>query len=162
MTPDKANLFDNVYGGDVLKLLDQVAYACASRHAERHGATLSLDQATFREPIHADKLPTFLASVNFAGNTSVEMGTKVIAEDILTQATRYVNSYFLTMVTMDENRKLCHAPTFTPANPGDVRCRKAAELRRYMRRQFEEKFNQIRADSILSLEALSNRAVACR
>lgn len=31
MTPDAANFSGNVHGGNILKLLDQVAYACASR-----------------------------------------------------------------------------------------------------------------------------------
>ena len=144
MTPDKTNFFGNVHGGDVLKLLDQVAYACASRYAGRHVVTLSVDQVTFRQPIHVGELLTFLASVNFTGNTSIEVGIKVIAEDILTQETRHVNSCFLTMVAMDENRKPVHVHTFMPSTPDEVRRHKAAELRREMRRQFEEKFTQIR------------------
>eukprot|EP01037_Dinobryon_pediforme_P003875 gene3871-3924_t len=52
MTPDTANFAGNVHGGSVLKLLDQVAYACASRYASRYVVTLSVDQVTFRQPIH--------------------------------------------------------------------------------------------------------------
>ena len=33
MTPDMANFSGNVHGGTILKLLDQVAYACASRYS---------------------------------------------------------------------------------------------------------------------------------
>ena len=62
MTPDMANFMGNVHGGAILKLLDQVAYACASRHAGRYVTTLSVDQVTFREPIHVGELVTFLAS----------------------------------------------------------------------------------------------------
>lgn len=32
MTPDTANFAGNVHGGTILKLLDKVAYACASRY----------------------------------------------------------------------------------------------------------------------------------
>ena len=49
MTPDLANFSGNVHGGTVLKLLDQVAYACASRYAGRYVVTLSVDQVIFRE-----------------------------------------------------------------------------------------------------------------
>lgn len=105
---------------------------------------------TFRQPIHVGELLTFLASVNFTGNTSIEVGIKVIAEDILTQETRHVNSCFLTMVAMDENRKPVHVPAFHPSNPDEVRRQKAAELRREMRRQFEEKFTQIRKSEAVS------------
>jgi acyl-CoA hydrolase len=34
MTSDTANFSSKVHGGAILKLLDQVAYACASRYAE--------------------------------------------------------------------------------------------------------------------------------
>ena len=43
MTPDMANFIGNVHGGDLLKMLDQVAYACASRYSGSHVVTLSVD-----------------------------------------------------------------------------------------------------------------------
>ena len=62
MTPDMANFAGNVHGGTILKLLDQVAYACASRYSGRYVVTLSVDKVTFCEPIHVGELVTFLAS----------------------------------------------------------------------------------------------------
>ena len=44
MTPDTANFAGNVHGGTLLRLLDQVAYACASRYAGRYVVTLSVDR----------------------------------------------------------------------------------------------------------------------
>ena len=82
MTPDMANFSGNVHGGIVLKLLDQVAYACASRYAGKYVVTLSVDQVMFRQPIHVGEMVTFLASVNYTGRTSMEVGIKVIAENI--------------------------------------------------------------------------------
>ena len=67
MTPDMANFAGNVHGGTILKLLDQVAYACASRYAGRYVVTLSVDQVMFRQPIHVGELVTFLACVNHTG-----------------------------------------------------------------------------------------------
>ena len=77
MTPDMANFSGNVHGGTLLKYLDEVAYACASRYAGRYVVTLSVDQVIFREPVHVGELVTFLASVNYTGNTSMEVGIKV-------------------------------------------------------------------------------------
>src|ERR1700744_1194091 len=91
MTPDMANFSGNVHGGHILKLLDQVAYACASRYAARYVVTLSVDRVTFREPIHGGELVTFLASVNYTGRTSMEVGIKVSAENIHTRVLRHVN-----------------------------------------------------------------------
>src|SRR5882672_8395815 len=89
MTPDMANFTGNVHGGTILKLLDQVAYACASRYCGQYVVTLSVDQVMFRQPIHVGELVTFLASVNFTGTTSMEIGIKVVAENILTQTLRH-------------------------------------------------------------------------
>ncbi|HEY4074158.1 MAG TPA: hotdog domain-containing protein, partial [Herbaspirillum sp.] len=69
MSPDMANFSGNVHGGAILKLLDQVAYACASRYAAQYVVTLSVDQVTFRQPIHVGELVSFLASVNHTGTS---------------------------------------------------------------------------------------------
>src|SRR6186713_1679750 len=102
MTPDMANFAGNVHGGTVLKLLDQVAYACASRYAAHYVVTLSVDQVIFRQPIHVGELVTFLAAVNYVGKSSMEVGIKVVAENIRTQVARHVNSCFFTMVAVDD------------------------------------------------------------
>ena len=69
MTPDMANFSGNVHGGTLLKYMDEVAYACASRYAGRYVVTLSVDQVIFREPVHVGEMVTFLASVNYCGRT---------------------------------------------------------------------------------------------
>lgn len=144
MTPDKTNFFGNFHGGDVLKLLDQVAYACASRYAGKHVVTLSVDQVTFKQPIHVGELLTFLASVNYTGTSSIEVGIKVIAENILTKVVRHVNSCFLTMVAMDENRRPTQVPKFEPSTSDEIRRYKSAELRKEMRKELEARFHSIR------------------
>lgn len=84
MTPDTANFSGKVHGGTILKLLDQVAYACASRYCGNYVVTLSVDQVMFRQPIHVGELVTFLASINHTGSSSMEVGIKVLAEHIRT------------------------------------------------------------------------------
>lgn len=104
MTPDMANFSGNVHGGDVLKLLDQVAYACASRYAGCYVVTLSVDQVLFKEPIRVGELVTFLASVNYVGKTSMEIGIKVVAEDIQNRSVRHTNSCYFTMVAFQDGK----------------------------------------------------------
>ena len=145
MTPDKANFMGNVHGGDLLKLLDQVAYACASRYAGKQAVTLSVDQVTFRQPIHVGELVTCFASVNYTGNTSMEVGIKVIAENIQSQAKRHVNSCFFTMVAIGQDGKPSVVPTFTPKTPDELRRHRGAQLRREMRRQYENEALNIRS-----------------
>jgi acyl-CoA hydrolase len=145
MTPDTANFAGNVHGGTILKLLDQVAYACASRYAGRYVVTLSVDQVVFRQAIHVGELVTFLASINHTGTSSMEVGIKVIAEDIRTQAARHVNSCFFTMVAVDDERKPAPVPPLRPFSPEERRRHAAAEVRRAVRREMEQRFEALRS-----------------
>lgn len=145
MTPDMANFAGNVHGGTVLKLLDQVAYACASRYSGRYVVTLSVDQVTFREPIHVGELVTFLASVNYTGTTSMEVGIKVVAENIQAQTQRHANSCFFTMVAVDDGRKATAVPPLVPVNDDQKRRHQAAKARRELRQEFEQRMKAMRA-----------------
>jgi acyl-CoA hydrolase len=105
MTPDMVNFHGNVHGGDLLKLLDRVAYVCASRYSGKPTVTLSVDQVVFKEPIHVGELVTFYASVNYVGNSSMEIGIRVVAENFLTNQSRHTNTCYFTMVAIDEKGK---------------------------------------------------------
>src|SRR5689334_8407487 len=146
MTPDMANFSGNVHGGTILKYLDMVAYACASRYAGRYVVTLSVDQVMFRQPIHVGELVTFLASVNHTGTSSMEVGVKVIAENIRTQEERHVNSCFFTMVAVDDERKPAPVPPLRPFTPEEKRRFEAARLRKQLRQELEQRYNEIRQD----------------
>ena len=140
MTPDMANFTGNVHGGSILKLLDQVAYACASRYSARYVVTLSVGQVMFRQPIHVGALVDFLASVNHTGTSSMEVGIKVVAQNILTQATRHVNSCFFTMVAVDDARKPVTVRALHPSTPDEQRRSDAAVLRKKLRAELHERF----------------------
>jgi len=146
MTPDMANFTGNVHGGTILKLLDQVAYACAARYAGRYVVTLSVDQVMFRQPIHVGELVTFLASVNHTGKSSMEIGIRVLAEEIRTQQVRHANSCFFTMVAMDDERKPVAVPTLEPKTADERRRFASAELRRVLRAEYRERFETIRRE----------------
>jgi len=146
MTPDMANFSGNVHGGTILKFLDQVAYACASRYAGQYVVTLSVDQVMFRQPIHVGELVSFLASVNHTGTSSMEVGIKVVAENIRTQEVRHVNSCFFTMVAVDNERKPVPVPPLRPGSPDERRRHSAANVRKEMRIEQEKRFAALRAD----------------
>ncbi len=133
-----ANFSGNVHGGTLLKYLDEVAYACASRYAGRYVVTLSVDQVIFREPIHVGELVTFLASVNYTGNTSMEVGIKVVTENIRERSVRHTNSCFFTMVAVDDQRKPAAVPPLQPQNSEDKRRYMQAQQRRQIRQELEK------------------------
>ncbi len=117
MTPDMANFAGNVHGGSLLKLVDQAAYVCASRFCGQYVVTLSVDQVLFREPIHVGELVTLNAAINYVGNTSMEVGIEVIAEDVKTRDVRRTNSCYVTMVALDEDGRPVKVPAYAPQHP---------------------------------------------
>jgi len=144
MSPDMANFSGNVHGGAILKLLDQAAYACAARYAGRYVVTLSVDQVTFLQPIHVGELVTLLASVNYTGRSSMEIGIKVITENIREQVVRHANSCFFTMVAVGDDGKPAAVAPLEPMTPDQKRRWRAAELRRELRRELNARFAEAR------------------
>jgi acyl-CoA hydrolase len=114
MTPDMANFSGNVHGGTILKYLDSVAYACGSRYSGSYVVTLSVDQVMFLQPIHVGELVTFLASINYTGRTSMEVGIRVVTENIQKRLVRHANSCYFTMVAVDADRKPVEVPVLVP------------------------------------------------
>jgi acyl-CoA hydrolase len=104
VTPTMANFSGNMHGGELLKLLDKVAYACAMRYSGTYAVTLSVDNVVFKQPIHIGELVTCMATVNYTGRSSMEIGIKVIAENIQEQTVRHTNSCFFTMVGLKDGQ----------------------------------------------------------
>lgn len=145
MTPDMANFSGNVHGGTILKLLDEVAYACASRYAGRYVVTLSVDQVVFRQPIHVGELVTFLASVNYTGRSSMEIGIKVVTENIRHKLVRHTNSCYFTMVAVDDDGKPVAVPPLQPGTATEKRRFEEAQQRRRLTQEMETRRREIQA-----------------
>jgi len=92
----------------------------------------------FRQPIHVGELVTFLAAVNHTGRSSMEVGIKVVTENIRTQDVRHANSCFFTMVAVDDAGKPVAVPMLQPFTPDEQRRHAAATGRRRRRQEFGE------------------------
>lgn len=98
-----ANPVGNVQGGIIMRLVDEVGGICAARHAGRPVVTVAIDSMAFYSPIYVGNLVTLKASLNYVGTTSMEVGVRVEAEDVLTSETTHTNSAYLVYVALDEN-----------------------------------------------------------
>ncbi len=116
VTPDMSNFGGNMHGGELLKLLDKVAYTCAMRYCGHYVVTLAVDYVLFKQAIRIGELLTFMASVNYTGRTSMEVGIKVVAEDLEAGIVRHTNTSFFTMVAVDKDGKPTPVPPFQPSN----------------------------------------------
>jgi acyl-CoA hydrolase len=137
MLPQNANILGHVFGGVILGLMDKTAAISAFRHARAACVTASIDRVDFREPIHVGDLVVLKGSVNYAGRTSMEVGVRVEAEDLITGRRRHTNSAYLTFVAVDRNGRPMEVPPLVPETPDEVRRYGAAQARR--QRRLEER-----------------------
>ena len=135
MLPSDANPYGNVHGGEVMKLIDAVAGAAATRHARARVVTARIDQLSFLAPVYVGHLVTAKASVNHVGRTSMEVGVRVEAEDMLTGNVVHVASAYLVFVATDEQGRPVSLPPLLAETEEERRRMKAAETRRSLRLQ---------------------------
>ncbi|WP_394752921.1 acyl-CoA thioesterase [Crenothrix sp.] len=139
MTPDMANFSGHVHGGSLLKLLDQVAYACAAKFCKNYVVTASLDQVFFRQQVNVGELVTFHANVNYVGRSSMEIGVNVVAENLRTHQKRPTTSCYFTMVALDDNGCSIEVPRLELNTDAEKRQFAAAALRKQLRQESLEK-----------------------
>jgi acyl-CoA hydrolase len=137
MMPQHANNLGHVFGGVILSMMDKAAAIAAIRHARQTVVTASIDRVDFREPVRVGDLVVMHASVNYVGRSSMEVGVRVEAEDLLTGNRRHTNSCYLTFVAIDQNGRPVEVPLIMPETPDEERRYEAAKERR--RRRLEER-----------------------
>ena len=143
VTPGLANFSCNMHGGELLKLLDKVAYTCAMRFSGHYAVTLSVDNVLFKQPIHIGEMVTCLATINYTGRTSMEIGIKVISENIKEKTVRHTHTCYFTMVAMDENNKPVPVPQLELNDEEQIRRWNKALKRRQARFKLQEMMKQI-------------------
>ncbi|HSN47248.1 MAG TPA: acyl-CoA thioesterase, partial [Flavobacterium sp.] len=102
MLPSHTNFSGKIHGGFILSLLDQIAFACASKFSGNYCVTASVDTVNFLRPIDVGELVTMKASVNYVGKSSMIIGIRVEAENIQTGVVKHCNSSYFTMVSKDK------------------------------------------------------------
>jgi len=121
MLPSHANFGGKIHGGYILSLMDQIAFACASKHSKYYCVTASVDTVNFLNPIEVGELMTLKASVNYVGRTSMIIGIRVEAENIHTGEKKHCNSSYFTMVAKDEKGNGVEVPGLILDSKTDIR-----------------------------------------
>jgi len=137
MMPQDANIAGNVFGGSILKMVDEVAYVAAAKHTRSNIVTASVDKMDFLSPVHVGDLVTLQANVNAVWRSSMEIGVRVEAEDPRTGEKRHTGSSYLTLVALGADGKPTPAPELVLENAEDERRNREAMRRRA--RRLEEK-----------------------
>jgi uncharacterized protein (TIGR00369 family) len=96
MNPQDANPAGNVHGGVIMKLIDTAAGAAAVKHSRANCVTASIDRLDFHHPVFIGDLVTLRAGITYTGKSSMEVGVRVEAENLLTGKTRHTVSAYMT------------------------------------------------------------------
>lgn len=110
MLPSNTNFGGKIHGGYILGLMDQIAFACASKHSRSYCVTASVNKVNFLSPIEVGELVTMKASINYIGKSSMVVGIRVESENIRTGETKHCNSSYFIMVAVDEAGKTVTVP----------------------------------------------------
>ena len=154
MLPSHTNFSGKIHGGYILSLLDQIAFACASKFSGHYCVTASVDTVDFLNPIEVGELVTMKACVNYVGCSSMIVGIRVEAENIRTGKNKHCNSSYFTMVAKDINGKNVQVPGLILTKQEEIRrfqnCIKLIQLKKE-KNKHEELFDYNSEKSILEL-----------
>ncbi len=114
MQPADANFMGSIHGGTIMKLIDDAAGACAYRFCRTRVVTAAIDRIDFHYPVQVGNLVRFMANVNYAGRTSVEVGVRVEAEDLATGSLTHANSAYLVFVALNGGGRPIPVPELVP------------------------------------------------
>jgi len=143
MTPDMANFAGNVHGGTILKLLDEAAFACASRYSKAYVMTAALDHVMFKSPIRVGDLVTFKCNVNYVGRSSMEIGIRVEGEKIREKEKYHAISCYFTMISVKEDGTPTEAPKLQIESETEAKLFEAGKMRREMRKETQNRNQQL-------------------
>ncbi len=131
--PQDANRTGNVHGGVIMKHIDSAAAVAATRHARCDCVTASIDKLDFYSPVYIGDFLTLKASLNLVGRTSMEIGVRVEAEDLLMGETTHTASAYLTFVALGEDGRPKKVPPLILHSKREERRNREARLRRKKR-----------------------------
>jgi acyl-CoA hydrolase len=112
--PHMQNVLGDLFGGELMALVDQAAAVAAIRHAGGPAVTASIDRVDFRERIRVGSLVTCEATVDYVGNSSMDISVEVYAETVSTGERRHTHTAHVVFVAIDETGKPKRVPRLAP------------------------------------------------
>jgi len=145
MIPSYANFGGKIHGGILLSLMDKVAYACATKHAENYCVTVAVDGVDFLQPVEVGDLVSLMARVNHVGKSSLVVGIKVTAENVKQRIVKHTNTSYFTMVAKDDDNKPTIVPPLLLTSIEEVRRFADAILRKELKNYQRQEMDKSRA-----------------
>jgi acyl-CoA hydrolase len=132
--PHMQNVRGDLFGGELMALVDQAAAVAAIRHAGGPAVTASIDRVDFRERIPVGALVSCQATVDFVGNSSMDITVDVYSERVSTGERRHTNRAHVVFVAIDEFGKPKRVPRLVPETDEERQRYASAEAHRLTKR----------------------------
>jgi acyl-CoA hydrolase len=132
--PHMQNVRGDLFGGELMALVDQAAAVAAIRHAGGPAVTASIERVDFRERIPVGALVTCSATVDFVGNSSMDITVEVYAERVSSGEKRHTHTAHVVFVALDPNGKPTRVPRLVPETEDERQRYARAEAHRRHRR----------------------------
>ncbi|SRR5579871_5836672 len=137
-----ANNHGNVHGGVIMRMVDEAAAIVAIKHSQSSVVTARVERFDFIAPAYIGNVVIIQCEMNYVGHTSMEVGVKVMAEDLITGEVRNVASSNVIYVALDANRKPRPVPPLIAGDQEEQAIIDQARHRRMKRLKIEEELKQ--------------------
>jgi acyl-CoA hydrolase len=137
--PNDTNPLGALLGGRLMHMVDIAAALAGHRHSRSYLVTAAVDHLDFLHPARMGQFVVLKSSVNRVWNTSMEIGVKAFAEDILSGQRLHICSAYLTFVALDEQGNRRAIPPVIPEDAEEVRRYEQAGERRKHRLELRSK-----------------------
>jgi len=103
--PNTTNHYDTLFGGEAMRMMDEVAFIAATRFSRQLMVTVSSDKIDFKKPIPAGTFVELIARVSHIGNTSMNVSVEIYIEQMYAEGRDLAVHGNFTLVAIDENKK---------------------------------------------------------
>ncbi len=100
--PAQTNPAGTAHGGELLKMMDNTAGACATKHSRAIVVTAGIDNITFHAPVFMGNLTICSANLTFVSNRSMEIAVSIEAEDLMSGNRQCCMTAYFIFVALDE------------------------------------------------------------
>lgn len=130
MEPNHANIYGNVHGGEIMKMMDNAAGIVGFKHCRGNIVTARVDGLEFHLPVHIGSFVNCIAKLTFVGNSSMEILVTVMVEDLINgEESKVALTGFFTIVALDEKGKPTAVPKLEITNEEERRLFEEGEKR---------------------------------
>lgn len=131
--PNDTNNLNTLFGGKLMYWMDMAAAICAHKHTNNVVVTASVDNITFKAPIHKGDIVTLNAFITRVFNTSMEIFIEVTAQNSNKKEKIESNTAFFTFVALNQKGKPVKVNEIYPENKNDKKLFDGALRRRQLR-----------------------------